>query len=198
MGTSPAVTAIAHDKQLLLPLGVVVRRAPGVTRWVPWSWRAVAVLPGAGPAEWRELRRDGDVVEYHATTLTLDLHHTQTDAYLEALRARVPSVYVVMRQVSAQGGQMPFEVTLVTASPFEAQDYCDTGEEMVERVPMPEGLIALVRDFVAAHHVGEAFKKRKRDRVQVTGSEDGVGDARIPQAVDVYRAPSRARKERMH
>lgn len=156
------------------------------------------MLPGAGPAEWREMRREGDAVEYHAATLTLDLHHTQTEAYLEALRARVPSVYVVMRPVAAREDGMPFEVTLVTASPFEAQDYCDTGEEIVERVPMPEGLIALVRDFIAAHHVEEQFKKRKRDRVEVGGAEDGIGDARIPQAADVYRAPARARKERMH
>src|SRR6056297_1642485 len=177
-----------HDKQMLLPLGVVVRRAPGVTRWTSWSWKAVAVLPGAGPADWREMRREGEAVEYHAATLTLDLHHTQTEAYLEALRARVPAVYVVMRPMAAGAEAMPFEV----------QDYCDTGEEMVERVPMPEGLIALIRDFVAAHHVEEQFKKRRRDRVRVTGSEDGVGDARIPQAADVYRAPSRARKERMH
>ena len=28
-------------------------------------------------------------------------------------------------------------IILVTASPFEAQDYCDTGEELVEKVPMP-------------------------------------------------------------
>jgi len=192
------VTATMHDKQLLLPLGVVVRRAPGVTRWAPWSWKAVAVLPGAGPAEWHEMRREGETVEYHAATLTLDLHHTQTEAYLEALRARLPSVYVVMRPAAAAGGAMPFEVTLVTASPFEAQDYCDTGEEMVERVPMPEGLIALIRDFVAAHHIAEEFKKRKRDWVRVTGSGDGVGDARIPQDRDVYRSPARARKERMH
>jgi hypothetical protein len=183
---------------MLLPVGVVVRRAPGVTRWAAWNWRAVAVLPGAGPAEWRELRREGEAVEYHAATHTLDLHHTQTDAYLEALRAREPSVYVVMRAVAAGTAEMPFEVTLVTASPYEAQDYCDTGEEVVERVPMPEGLIALIRDFIAAHHVEEVFKKRKRDRVTVSGAQDGIGDARIPQAGDVYRAPARARKERLH
>jgi hypothetical protein len=93
---------------------------------------------------------------------------------------------------------MPLEVTLVTASPFEAQDYCDTGEEIVERVPMPEGLIALIRDFISAHHVEEEFRKRRRDRVRVDVTEDGIGDARIPQAADVYRAPARARKERMH
>ena len=195
----PAVTAIARDTQILLPVGVVMRRSPGVTRWAAWSWRAVAVLPGAGPAEWRELRREGDSAEFHAATLTLDLHHTQTDAYREALRAREPSVFVVMRPGrAAQAGEMPYEMTLVTASPFEAQDYCDTGEEIVEKVPMPEGLVALIRDFIAAHHVEEPFKKRKRDRQRVDATQDGIGDARIPQVADVYRAPARARKERLH
>lgn len=192
------MTAEPTDKQILLPLGVVVRRTPGVTRWAAWCWRAVAVLPGAGPADWRELRREGEAVEYHAATCTLDLHHTQTEAYLEALRARVPSVYVILRPLAAAAEDMPYEVSLVTASPFEAQDYCDTGEEIVERVPMPEGLIALLRDFVAAHHVEEAFRKRRRDRVDVAITQDGIGDARIPQAGDVYRVPVRARKERIH
>lgn len=192
------MTALPIDKQICLPLGVVVRKTPGVTRWAAWCWRAVAVLPGAGPADWRELRREGDAVEYHAATVTLDLHHTQTDAYLDSLRTEVPAVYVVMRPVPAATGAMPYEVTLVTASPFEAQDYCDTGEEIVERMPMPEGLIALIRDFVAAHHVDEAFRKRRRDRVSVAQVQDGIGDARIPQVADVYRAPARARKERIH
>jgi len=196
--TEPAVSAMRIDKQIRLPLGVVVRKTPGVTRWAAWCWRAVAVLPGAGPADWRELRREGEAVEYHAATVTLDLHHTQTAAYLDSLRTEVPAIYVVMRPVPATAGEMPYEVTLVTASPFEAQDYCDTGEEIVERVPMPEGLIALIRDFVAAHHVDEAFRKRRRDRVSVSQVQDGIGDARIPQAADVYRAPARARKERMH
>ena len=56
-----------------MPVGIVVRRTPGVTRWAKWAWKVVAVLPGAGPANWRELRREGDAVEYHAATLTLDL-----------------------------------------------------------------------------------------------------------------------------
>jgi hypothetical protein len=38
-----------------------------------WVWKAVAILPGAGPAAWREQRREGDAVEYHAATVHLDL-----------------------------------------------------------------------------------------------------------------------------
>ena len=50
---------------------------------------------------------------------------------------------------------------LVTASPYEAAAY---SEAIVEAVPMPDGLIAWVQDFVDRHHVDEPFEKRKRDR----------------------------------
>ena len=53
----------------VLPIGVVLRRTPGVTAWQKWSWTASSVLPGAGPAEWHELRRDGDTIEFHADTV---------------------------------------------------------------------------------------------------------------------------------
>ena len=86
------------ERSISLPLGVVLRRQPGVTRWARWVWRAVAVLPGAGPADWRELRREGEAVEYHAATLTLELHRAETEAYRVALTNDPPCVYVVLRE----------------------------------------------------------------------------------------------------
>ncbi|MBV2359433.1 DUF3305 domain-containing protein [Thalassococcus sp. CAU 1522] len=171
-----------------MPIGVVLRKAPGVTRWAQWCWRAVAVLPGAGPADWRELRREGDTVEFHAATVTLELHGADTEAYLHGLMAQVPSIYVVLRD-SGEPGDCPLEVTLVTASPYEAQDYTDSGEEIVEKVAMPPGLMAWVQDFVNEFHVEEEFVKRKRDKKRIDLVEDGIGDARIAQVADVYRSP---------
>ncbi len=181
---------INPEKYEVLPLGVVLRRAPGVTRWKKWSWQAVAVLPGAGAADWREMRREGDWIEYHAATVSLDLHGAETEAYRNALSDRPPSVFVVLRQEDSTEDSKPC-VLLVTASPYEAQDYADSGEEIVEKVPMPPGLIAWVRDFVDQHHVDEKFIKRKRDGKRVDVIEDGVGDVRIRQDSDVYRAPKR-------
>jgi len=181
----------AADKQTTLTLGVVLRRQPGVTRWAKHAWKAAAVLPGAGSADWKELRRDGEVVEFHAATLPFTLHRTDTEAYMQGLSDNPPAVYVVMRECA---GETPLEIVLVTASPYEAQDYADTGEELVEKVPMPEGLVAWVRDFALAHHEDEVFIKRKRDKKRVDVKEDGIGDARIRQIADVYRAPS-SRKE---
>ncbi|WGW05812.1 DUF3305 domain-containing protein [Tropicibacter oceani] len=180
-----------------MPLGIVLRRTPGVTRWARYAWTAAAVLPGAGPAEWRVLRREGEAVEYHAATLTLELHGAETEAYLQALSADVPSVFVVMRKTD--GGDQddcPLDVLLVTASPYEAQDYTDSGEEIVEKVPMPEGLAAWVRDFALEFHQDEVFIKRKRDKKRVDLKEDGIGDPRIGKPADIYASPA-LRKRRL-
>lgn len=171
-----------------MPVGIVIRKAPGVTRWAKFVWKAVAVLPGAGPAEWHELRRDGDTVEYHAGTMTLELFRTDTEAYLTALSNDPPSVYVVM--VESDNPEFPVKLHLITASAFEAQDYQDSGEEIVEPVPMPAGMIAWIREWVDFHHVEEKFVKRKRDRKDIDMSEDGIGDERIRQEADVYRSPN--------
>lgn len=183
------------EKKQTLPLGVVLRKSPGVTRWAKWVWRAVAVLPGAGPASWRELRREGEVVEYHAATVPLELYRTDTEAYLTELSTKVPSIYVVMRENAAL--ESGLEVVLATASPFDGQDYADNGEDIVELVPMPPALQALVREWVDLHHKEEKFKKRRRDKKRTDLVEDGIGDARISQAADVYRAPA-SKRETLH
>ena len=150
-------------------------------------------MPGAAKASWKELRRDGETVEYHAATVPLELFRTDTEAYMHGLSAKVPSIYVVMRESE---GDDPLDIVLATASPYEAQDYADTGEELVEKVAMPEGLIAWIRDYAAQHHEHEVFIKRRRNKARVDLKEDGIGDARIRQTSDVYRAPSS--KETVH
>lgn len=172
-----------------IPVGIIVRRTPGVTRWAAWSWRVSALLPGAGPADWRELRREGDAVEFHAATMTLELFSSDTQGYVVSLASKTPCLYVVMSEDESADAKLPWKPELVTASAFEGQGYAESGEVLVERVPIPLPLISFIRDFVQAHHVEEAFVKRKRDRKRVDLVEDGKGDARIRQLSDVYRAP---------
>lgn len=178
-----------------MPVGVVLRRAPGVTRWVKWNWTVSGVLPAAAPAAWQLLRREGEVTEYHAATLPLELHRAEAEAYMQALTTTPPSLYVIMREISE--GDFPLEVTLITASPFEAQDYADSGEELVERVAMPAGLVAWLREFTLAHFHEEEFKKRRRDKKDIGASEDGIGDPRISQLTDVYRSPALSKRGRV-
>ena len=181
-----------------MPVGIVVRRTPGVTRWAKWAWKVVAVLPGAQPANWRELRRDGEAVEYHAATLTLDLWSTDTEAYRVALAAKTPGVVVVLRDDPEPVQDIPWRPEIITASPYEGQDYMDSGDGLIELVPMPLSMIGWVRDFVERHHVEEGFVKRQRDRLRVDLVEDGKGDARIRQLSDVFRAPRGGNRGDVH
>ena len=188
---SPDQSSQLQQRTASMPIGIVIRVSPGVTRWASWNRRVVGVLPGSGDAHWREIRREGPVIEYHAGTLPLELYRSDTEAYKQGLSARTPSLFVVMRE-SVSGinsDAQDLELILVTASPFEAQDYMDSGEEIVEPVPMPPAVIAWIREFSDFHHTDEGFYKRQRDRIRVDRKQDGIGDARIHQASDVYRAP---------
>lgn len=171
-----------------LSVGVIVRRAPGVTRWAPWSWRVTGLLPGAGPGGWKELARDGDTVEYHAATVPMELHRTETEAYLVALNASPPVIWVVMRPPRSADDRP--EVVTVTASAYEAQDFTDNGEDVVEPVPIPAPIAAWISDFVGRHHVEEEFVKRKRKAHRDERRDEGIGDARVRQTADVYRSPA--------
>lgn len=182
-------TDTVQAREVTMPVGIVIRRVPSNSRWIRWTWKAVAVLPGAGEAEWKPLREEDGATEFHATTVDLTLHRAETEAYLTGLSMEPPAVWVILRP--SEDADDPHEVVVhgLTASPFEAQDYLDSGEEIVEPVPMPPSLLAWVSDFVGHHHVEEEFKKRRRDRVDIDAVQDGVGDPRIRQDFDVYRAP---------
>lgn len=177
-----------------MPVGVVIRRTPGVTRWAKWHMVPVAVLPGAGAASWKELRREGDTVEYHAATVPVELHRAEVEAYLVSLNMTPASVFVILDRDESGTSPGGYQVTKVTASAYEAQDYLDSGESLVENVPMPPVLAAWINDFVQMHYREEAFVKRRRDKKRIDLQEDGIGDPRIAQAADVYRAPGALKK----
>ncbi len=179
-----------NSRSISMPVGIVVRKTPGITKWAKWHWKVVGVLPGAGPADWQELRREGDAVEYHAGTLPLELFRTDTEAYLTGLSTAMPSLYVVLQNIGSHDALDDIELLLVTASPYDAQDYADNGEDLVEAIPMPDAVIAWVSTFIETHHEDEVFIKRKRSKKFDDPVEDGVGDPRIKQATDVYRAPN--------
>jgi len=189
----PNAAEEAAERTATLPVGVVLRRSPGVTRWAKWAWRAVAVLPGAGPGNWTELRREGETVDYHAATVLLELHRAETEAYMVSLNASPPSVFAILRNPADDPQGRP-QVVAVTASAYLAQDYADNGEDIVEPVPMPEGLEAWIGAFCTRHHSDEEFVKRKRRPHFEDLKEDGKGDARVRQVADVYRAPASIRK----
>ncbi|KXO07606.1 DUF3305 domain-containing protein [Marinobacter excellens] len=180
-----------------LPVGAVVRRTPGITRWARHIWTPVAVIPGAPEAFWKEMVREGEVVDYHAGTVTMQLYRADAEAYLVSLNMITPSVWVILDR--DQSGQSPsgWFVSDITASAYEAQDALDSGESIVEPVPIPESLAAWIKEFIDLHYIEEPFKKRRRDKKSVDGKEDGKGDPRIRQQSDVYRAPTNLKNRRV-
>ncbi|MEP2639727.1 DUF3305 domain-containing protein [Roseobacter sp.] len=188
--------SIVYPNSESIRLGVVMRRAPGVTPWAKWVWSASAVLPGAGEASWKLLRDEESVSEFHAATHDLWLYVSDAEAYAHELQAETPSVYIILRETDQEDApHMPLDVLKVSASPYEAQDYSDSGEELVERVAMPRAVLAWVSDFVAQHYRDEPFVKRRRDKHRTARTQDGIGDARIAQVSDVYRVPAASTRE---
>jgi hypothetical protein len=151
------------DRQISMPVGVVVERRELRNRWQKVAWKPVGVLPGAAGVDgWKELLRGEGWVHYHMATLKLELHRKETEAYLTNLNDTPPRLYVVLRHLEDPASDQEVRPFLITASPYEAQDYLDAGDQIVEGVTMPDGVIAWVKAFCDHHHVDEPFKKRKR------------------------------------
>ncbi len=159
----------ALQAEVSIRVGVVVERRRLDNRWAQWSWRPVAVFTDAPDIDaWRVLVADGDVTRFHAGTVTVTLHRKLVEAYKVNLARDEPSFWVVLRDAEEEDADdMPYVVSTVTASPYEAQNYADTGEGLIEPVPVPPQLIGWLVEFVRAHPEQEVFKKRKRDRLKV-------------------------------
>jgi hypothetical protein len=148
--------------QASMPVGVVVERRDSRSPWQDYEWCPVAVIPWAPAIEsWRRLRQGPGWAQFHAATLDLELFRKETEGYKVNLSGNPPALYVVLRrgQAADEPEVTPFKVTVC---PYEAQDYLDGGDDIVEAVPMPEPVIAFVKAFIDAHHVDEPFVKRKR------------------------------------
>ncbi len=158
----------------VLSVGVVVERRTLDHPWSDHRWTPVAIIPGA-PAEagWREIARGDDWVQYHAATLPVTLYRKETEAYLVNLADAAPSVYVVLRANEDDDDGPELAVVDATVSPFEAQDYLDSGDDIVERVAMPDVMAAWLQKFIDAHHVDEPFRKRKRQNADVEAHQFG-------------------------
>ena len=149
-----------------LTLGVILERRASSHPWADHVWRPLAVVPGLAPgggpnSAWRTLREGPDWAHILAGSLELELYAKETDGYRVNLAQSQPAVFVVLRpgEEADDPEVVPFHVT---ACPYEAQDYEDSGDEIVEGVAMPDEVRAWLEAFVAEHHVEQPFKKRQR------------------------------------
>lgn len=141
-----------------LMLGVVIERRTATNPWQDYLWRPVEVIAGGPELDaWRVLAEGEGWTRFYAGTLPLELFRGETEGYRRNLSGEPPVVYVILRP--GEGGVMvPFHVT---ACPYEAGAYQISGDEVVEGVPMPPEVGAMVEAFIARWHVDEPFVKRK-------------------------------------
>ncbi len=148
-----------------LAVGVVIERRESDNRWLDYTWHPVAVIPGApaldDPKEWRLMREGDGWSQFLAGTLAIELFRGETEGYRANLSSSPAQIYVVLSkgEEADDPDVLPF---LVTACPYEAESYTESGEHVVEGVVMPPEIEAWVRAFVDTHHVEQPFKKRKQ------------------------------------
>ena len=146
-----------------MAVGVVIERRDSDNRWVDYFWQPVAVITGAPPLEeegvWRLIREGEGWSQFHIGTLDLELHRGETEGYRANLRS-TPHIYVVLArgEEADEPEVVPF---LVTACPYEGESYTESGEEIVEGVPMPSEIQSWIEAFIDEHHVDQPFKKQK-------------------------------------
>ena len=145
-----------------MKIGVVIERRESDNQWIDHTWQVVSLIPGAAEVDQtNEIGRGQGWVQFHAATLPLELFRKETEGYKYNLSLDQPSVFVVLRDDDDDGSNeiIPF---MATVCPYEAQDYMDSSEEMVQSVPMPDTVASWLAEFVETNHVYEPFKKRKR------------------------------------
>jgi len=143
-------------------VGVIMERRKAASPWIDFTWKPVAALPGEPvAAPWTQLSADGETATFYAGTADVALYRTETAHYRDNLASGAPALWVALRPSDADP---PFALVAVTADPAEGEGFTQNGDHLVEAVPMPEAVRAIVEAFVAEHHVEQPFVKRKRDR----------------------------------
>jgi len=150
------------DPLKTVAVGVVVERSKGAGPWSDYLWRALSALSGVPdtPA-WTKLSDDGERATFYAGAANIELYRSEAGNYRENLIVETPLLWIALRPVEAD---LPFALAGVTADPAEGESWAGLGNDLVETVPMPAAVEAVVAAFVAEHYVDETFCKRKRDR----------------------------------
>jgi len=146
-----------------ISVGIVIERTKGAGPWSDFLWRPVNVLTGVPdtPA-WTKLSDDGERVTFYAGSADIELFRSEASNYRENVMIEAPLLWIALRPTQADP---PYVVAGVTADPAEGEAWAGIGNDIVETVPMPEAVEEVVAAFVSEHYVEQAFRKRKRDRV---------------------------------
>lgn len=153
------------ERRLSIPVGIIVESRTLDGPWESQTWHPVGAIigpPALPPGS--QIRREGTAAAYFAGTAQLNLYPAEVASYRQNLQEDVPRLYVVLTEPEEHE---PPSLHLVTAAPDEAESYLDGDPNLVDGVPMPQGLIELIDAYVREHDpeptaAGEASGRRFR------------------------------------
>ena len=150
-----------------ITVGIVAERSKGGSPWIDYLWRPVSAFSGApGAPAWTKLSDDGERATFFVGTADIELYRSEAANYRENLLVEQPLLWVALRSIT---GDPPYSLVGVTVDPAEGESWVALGTDLVDSVPMPRAVEAVVADFVSEHYVAQPFHKRKRDRANPDG-----------------------------
>ena len=154
---------MSHAEPLMtIRVGVVIERRKATSAWAEFVWRPVAVLPGVPEAApWTVLDDTPDCMNFYIGASEIELCRSAASGYRDNLANGTPLLWVALQPT---GAEPPYELAAITAEPSEGEAFNETATSLVEALPMPESIQAVVAAFVAEHHFEHPFVKRQRDR----------------------------------
>ena len=151
------------SRELLIPVGVLAEKRRPSSQWAQDYWIPTAVIEGHLNHHEGDLLYEADGVKrYFLGYSEIYCHASETEAYIHNFESTVPAIYVILRKDDENLHPLDWFVHCVTVSPYLAQDFSDSDEDIVERVSMPLDIAKQLMAFIDEHHVEEVFKKRKR------------------------------------
>ena len=145
-----------------IAVGIVVERSKSAGPWADFLWRPLNALNGVPDTlAWTKLSDDGERATFFAGAADIELYRSEARNYRENLMVEMPLLWVALRSSESDP---PFTLAGVTVDPAEGEAWAGLGNDIVETVPMPAAVEAVVAAFVSEHYVEQAFNKRKRER----------------------------------
>ncbi|MGL4322794.1 MAG: DUF3305 domain-containing protein [Beijerinckiaceae bacterium] len=163
-----------------LPVSVIVEESPPVSEWAVTSYVPVDIVPGHPDTPvWSVLGPGLRGNRIFAGTASIELFSGDTGFLRDNVMSGDPRVWVVLRPTLAQP---PYELVGVHADPTEGEAATYTPDDHVETLPMPPAMVAVISDFIAAHHKEQPFVKRRRDEYREDGGKGELRRRRMDDA----------------
>lgn len=145
----------------LIPLSVLVGVVDGDPPLQMPRWRPIGVsLEGPWTDHWRPVgangRREARYSLFQSGRTQLALRAEEVAGYEINLAGAQPVVYIVSREHPAPVYGAPLRIEQISVTPFAIPGQ-STATETLDRVPMPEALVGIVRVFIQASATAPAL-----------------------------------------